>query len=710
MRPWLAALLGGCLWLLPSTAVADGADASIVPAPDGNAWTLRAGGATLVVNAGPSVDFGVQRLTSPTGNHWIAAPQENTSVTINGKVLAFGSSAAGFAYESATVTRTGHQLRLDAVFLLQPAGLRATRHYAITDGSPTFEAWTTLQRTGRSAIRAGTLNAVTMTLPAGKVHWMTGLQGDNADAEHDSAFTLQSRQLAAGEHLNLAAAGRSSEKTVPWFAVDGAHDVFYAALMWSGAWSLTVDAANGSLVTSFGLASMNTLIDAQPIDGPHVLFGAVGGGIWKASAALQSYVMKGVRADRPLRPLVTYNTWFAYGTRIDEGQMRGEMLRAAALGTELFVIDAGWYAGAGTSGIFDFETGLGTWQPDPERFPNGLSPLSEYAHSLGMKFGLWVEPERVSLDTVGVPGLAQEPWLATKSGNYEGGHAAQLCLGGAAGRAWVTARLAALIDTVKPDYLKWDNNLWVNCDRSGHGHGSKDGNFAQVNGLYEVLASLRARYPDLLLENVSGGGARLDVAMLRFSDVAWMDDRTAPAVHVRHNIEGLSALFPPAYLLSFVTDTWQEPLNGSPDLSLYFRSRMQGVLGLCFKNNILTGDDQGAIAGQIETYKTVREIQARATGTMLGAQAKAANGPAWDVFQETTTDLRAALIWAVQSDPGVGTITIKPTGLTADTQYEVRSVDAGVLGTVSGAYLATTGISIASSPLTAAHLFVLTAR
>ncbi len=84
--------------------------------------------------------------------------------------------------------------------------------------------------------------------------------------------------------------------------------------------------------------------------------------------------------------------------------MRAEMERAAALGVELFVIDAGWYAGTGAAGPFDFDAGLGGWTADPVRFPNGLAPLRDYAHSLGLRFGLWVEPERVNLSLVGAAG------------------------------------------------------------------------------------------------------------------------------------------------------------------------------------------------------------------------------------------------------------------------------------------------------------------
>jgi alpha-galactosidase len=86
----------------------------------------------------------------------------------------------------------------------------------------------------------------------------------------------------------------------------------------------------------------------------------------------------------------------------------------------------------------------------------------------------------------------------------------------------VIDHLTAFIDAVRPDYLKWDNNIWVNCDRQGHGHGPTDGSFAHVSALYGILDMLRSRYPSMLIENCSGGGNRLDFAMMKYTDVAWM--------------------------------------------------------------------------------------------------------------------------------------------------------------------------------------------
>src|SRR5262249_584372 len=324
-----------------------------------------------------------------------------------------------FAYENAAVTTSGKTLQLDATYALASANLTVTRHYAVISGSPSFETWTTY---ASGSAPLSDLNAIQLVIPAGTIHWLTGLQGDTAGAPDaftaDTAFTLEQQALAIGQQLTFGAAHRASEQTVPWFAVDGvtsassgsprAGDEFYVALMWSGAWTATFDRTAAGLQLSIGLPAMTTTVQ-RATDGPHVLFGVASGGMAAATSALRSYGFDGIRGGRPITPFVTYNTWFAYGTEIDEASMRAEMARVAALGAELFVVDAGWYANTGVAGAYDFDAGLGSWAADPSRFPDGLRPLRDYAHDLGMRFGLWVEPERVSLALVGAPGV-DESW------------------------------------------------------------------------------------------------------------------------------------------------------------------------------------------------------------------------------------------------------------------------------------------------------------
>jgi alpha-galactosidase len=443
------------------------------------------------------------------------------------------------------------------------------------------------------------------------------------------------------------------------------------------------------------------------LDGPHAFFGVAPGGASSASSALRTFIVQRVRDGRPLRPLVTYNTWFAYGVDVDEASMRHEIDGAAALGVELFVLDAGWYVGAGRGGQADFSSGLGTWQVDSVRFPGGLRSLVDYAHGRGLKFGIWVEPESVALSTLNKAGLAQESWIAKEGGKYSSTVTGLICLGLPAARQWVLDQIVRFIDQIGPDYLKWDNNTWLNCDRSGHVHNATGGNFAHVSGLYEILGELRSRYPDLLIENVSGGGNRLDLGMLRYSDVAWMDDRSAPSVLVRHNLEGLSAVFPPAYLLSFVMNGPNEPLHDAPDLRLYVRSRMPGVLGFCYRSDEFSEGDLAQVRQQIGLYKLLRNTLSDGTHALLTAQAAPDQGPAWDVLQTTTADNRSVTLWAFQVDPTVVEVVVKLTALPQDTLYEVISADRGRVGFATGAGLMAKGIRLLGSALSDAHVLVL---
>lgn len=680
-------------------------NASISNDSEAGTWTIFSLGTALTLGADSSRDFEILSLSSAGGASWTVRSASDALITVGGQSVAFGSRGSGFVFRGVATSTHDRTVQIDVTYDLTTARLRAVRHYAATSGSPTFETWTTLSPLS-GTLTASDLNAFSLTVRPGIIHWLNGLRGDDPNRPTDSAFSLQQRDLGEGDTLDLGSAGRSSEQVVPWFAIESGSETFYGGLLWSGSWSLAISRSAAGVKLKLGLPPMSTTLSG-PVDGPHAFFGVVRGGLPSVSGALTSFGQNGLRAGRPYTPLVTYNTWFVYGTAIDEPTMRSEIDGAARLGAELFVVDAGWYVGAGRSGVSDFSSGLGTWEVDPVRFPHGLRALTDYAHTRGMKFGIWVEPERVAQSTLNRAGLARETWAAKAGGKYGSVDTVQICLAGAAARQWVFDQLVRFIDTVQPDYLKWDNNLWVNCDRAGHEHGTTDGNFAHVRGLYSLLALIRARYPDLLIENVSGGGNRLDLGMLRYSDVAWMDDRSAPSLHVRHNIEGLSALFPPAYLLSFVMEHRDESLHKAPDLSLFFRSRMLGVLGLCFRTGEFDDDETARMIREIDLYKQTSHPLADASGWLLSAQAAAAGGPAWDVFQISSPHADVTIA-AFQTDPASDSITIVPHRISPRGVYEVRSVDLGLLGTVTGAELLADGLTVVGTPDSAAHLLVLT--
>ena len=675
---------------VPPATVAQAGSAFVAQDTAARTWTIGSAGASLTVALASSTDFSIVRFGSDNGPAWVSGATADTVINVGGQSLPFGKRTAGFVYVGAATLVRGTTVQLDATFDLPQWRLRVTRHYAATSGSPTFETWTTFTPLGAIPVLRD-LNAFRLTVPAGRIRWVNGLRGEASDIAGDASFTLRQQDLLAGERLALGAAGRSSEQTVPWFSIDGPGETFYAGLMWSGAWSLNAARSGNAIDLTLGLPPMTTSL-MSPVDGPHAFFGLVPGGPSEAATALRTFIIDGVRGGRPIEPLVTHNTWFAYGVAVDEPSMRREIDDAARLGAELFVLDAGWYAGAGRTGASDFYSGLGTWRVDSTKFPGGLRKLATYARQRGMKFGLWVEPESVAQSTIGAHGLAEEKWLAKVNGKFGSSATAQVCLGGNVARQWVYDRLTQLIDDVRPDYLKWDNNMWINCNRSGHVHSATDGNFSHVNGLYEILAGLRARYPAMLIENVSGGGNRLDLGMLRYTDAAWMDDLTTPATVVRHNIQGLSAVFPPAYLLSFVMEGPRETLRDSPGLAASFRSRMLGALGMSFRAGEFDANDRAVMRSEIRSYKGLRGVLTRGTHTLLTAQAAQSQGPAWDAVQTFASSDLPVVLWAFQSDPRAGSFTIKANRLQAPFDYEVLTVGRARVGMATGETLMENGI------------------
>src|SRR6185503_18823396 len=272
-----------------ATVVERAGFASIVHDESARTWTIASTGLSIVFGLDPTRDFEIVRATTPSGRLWIVGGLPDTVLQIGGQTVTFGSRGAGFVYRAVS-------------------------------GAPAFETWTTIAPLAGS-VTTTDLNAFRLAVDPGTVRWINGLQGDNLTTPTDSAFTLQQRDLEAGEAIALGAQGRSSEQTVPWIAIDeGGDEVFFAGLMWSGAWALNAERTDLGIELTAGLGSMSTTSTA-PIEGPHAVFGTTRNGLRGAAAAMRTFILRGLRGDRPFEALVTYNTWFTYGTRIDERSM-----------------------------------------------------------------------------------------------------------------------------------------------------------------------------------------------------------------------------------------------------------------------------------------------------------------------------------------------------------------------------------------------------
>jgi len=685
-------------------------DAAISQDTTSSTWTISGAGLAVTLGLDPSQSLVVRRVENRhTGRILIDAPQPDTQLTLNGQTFALTEAGTALRYAGARGVMWHGGVHLTIGYTAQALHATIVRHYASYPASPVIETWTTIQTAdGADPLVVSSLVGWQLSVSPGMVRWINGLRGDAPDTPNDEAFSFDQRDLALGDSLDLAAYGRSSERVVPFVMVDHGADVWFGGAQWSGAWHISAARTDGRIALSLEYPDVTTTVPGGGVlEMPHSFFGSVQGDRSAVSHALRGFLMTGVRLGRPMTPLVTYNTWYQYGVRIDEPTLLDEIDRTAALGVELFVADAGWYTGAGRLGFYDFDTGLGTWTVDAARFPSGLAALVDAAHSRGMKFGLWVEPGRVSLDTVGLDGLARPEWLAQHDGFNVAPTTAELCYGTRAVRDWIRQKLFALIDTVHPDYLKWDNNAWVNCNRTGHDHGTDDGNFAQVRGLYDLLQSLRDRYPDLLIETVADGGSRIDFGVLKYSDVTWMDDRTSPPIRVRHNLEGLSTILPPNYLLSFVLDARDRPLSESSDPIADIRSTMFGVLGFAFRSPGTRSWLSDLFREAIADYVQFRDILTSADAILLTGQAPAPDDSGWDAVEALNGSTGEAVLFAFHQQEANDRVSLRLRGLRPDASYSVTSLDSGDLGTSRGDDLMANGIEIVQGSGTQAHVLVL---
>ncbi|WP_136443934.1 alpha-galactosidase [Pacificoceanicola onchidii] len=208
--------------------------------------------------------------------------------------------------------------------------------------------------------------------------------------------------------------------------------------------------------------------------------------------------------SRP-RP-VHYNCWEAVYFDHDLDTLKDIATRAASLGAERFVLDDGWF------GKRDDDTSsLGDWQIDPRKWPEGLTPLIDHVHSEGMRFGLWVEPEMVNLNSD--LARAYPDWILGPKDQIEGRHQRLLNLALSTVQDFLFDVLDSILKSHDIDYLKWDHNRL-----------SPIPDAAQASGVLALLQRLRTAHPAVEIETCASGGGRIDAGILRQTHRVWLSD------------------------------------------------------------------------------------------------------------------------------------------------------------------------------------------
>ena len=215
-----------------------------------------------------------------------------------------------------------------------------------------------------------------------------------------------------------------------------------------------------------------------------------------------------------------FNSWEGTGMDFDMESIKAYAKKAKSIGAELFVLDDGWFSSRN-----DDQHGLGDWRVNKEKV--NLVELSSFVHSLGMKFGIWIEPEMVSIDT---DLFKNHPdWIISHPDTEYEFSRNQLVLDFSQKevRDYILFSIKESLKDVKVDYIKYDMNRFLGDIYSPK---TRQGELFDKNirGVYSFMSSLLKEFPNIIFENCASGGGRFDLGMLYFSPLIWCSDNTNP--------------------------------------------------------------------------------------------------------------------------------------------------------------------------------------
>jgi len=486
--------------------------------------------------------------------------------------------------------------------------------------------------------------------------------------------------------------GRSSKGMHPWLTLlrEGG-GLLMLLPVWSGNWALRCERDADTLRLSGGLHDAEfakTLAAGETMEGVPVV-AALGPGedLHTLSVPLARVGRRHwYPANRLSRSLpVEWNPWWSYEDKtINEANFLDNAAAAARLGFEVCTLDAGWFGPPGAeSDWYDYR---GDWEAvNATRFPRGLRVLSDAVRGHGMAFGLWCEIEAAGSRS---RLLASHPeYVASRDGESLG----YVCFGNPDVQRWAYETLASLIEEHRCDWVKLDFNLepYDGCNRSDHGHGAGEGLLAHYQGYYGVLDRIRARFPEVLLENCASGGLRIDLGMLRHAHMTFLSDPDWPE-HSLQVFWGATTFLPSSVCLHWSYSDWlgehpQQTFDPQdPGLSLrrfdyYTRIAMLHGFGVSQRLAELPDRLQERLAAHIQDYKDVvrRFIAEGDLYRLTGQPQRGGQGDRWAAFQYVLPEREELLLMAFRLPGAEPERTVSLYGLAPDCAYRLQWLGGG---------------------------------
>ncbi len=342
-------------------------------------------------------------------------------------------------------------------------------------------------------------------------------------------FRKQSTPWVTGVHLRESRSGTTSHANFPGLIIpskacsENLGSCYGFHYGWSGGHRMIAEQLpDGRRQIQFGNTENSELNPVKSFETAELFISHSSEGLSGIGKAFRSHVAESIVnfSKDELRP-VHYNCWEAIYFDHNVDQLKEIASLAFDIGAERFVLDDGWFKGRHNA-----HSSLGDWTVDEIKYPQGLSPLIDHIHSLGMTFGLWFEPEMVSPDS---DLYRQHPnWIMGDDDQLLGRGQLVLDISLEEVQDYLFERINTLLEVYPIEYIKWDHNRVLPYPDT-----------SQTRSLYLLLNRIHDSHPEVEIESCSSGGGRIDYGILRYTQRVWLSDSNDALERLRIQHEAL---------------------------------------------------------------------------------------------------------------------------------------------------------------------------
>lgn len=419
--------------------------------------------------------------------------------------------------------------------------------------------------------------------------------------------------VRAGKFVIASNAGISAYRANPFFMLsqnaDEDHGCCYGInLIYSGNHYSAVEAdiyGKTRMVTGINPEMFSyTLNPGEAFEAPEAVLSCSWKGFNGLSFNLHRFVRKHIirgqyqNAPRP----ILLNSWEANYFDISQEKLLQLAETARDLGMEMLVVDDGWFKNRN-----DDHRALGDWVPDEKKLPEGLRPLVEKINDMGLKFGIWMEPEMISVDSDLY--RAHPDWaMAYPENHSEGRNQRILDLVNPCVEAYVINAVSAVLDSANISYVKWDmNRIFSDVWSPSYSGNQTETIHRYYMALYRIMNTLTKKYPHVLFEGCASGGTRFDLGILCYFPQNWASDNT-DAVCRRRIQESYSYAYPQLVFTNHVSICPNHQTGRSVSMDNRFLVASAGNLGYELNLMLLSAEEKEEIRKQVSWYKEHRNL------------------------------------------------------------------------------------------------------